>query len=112
MANSQPVRKSTGKLKRATIGDWVVVFIMLLLIAACILPLITVVAVSLSDATYIMRREVTFIPRGFHTEAYQTVLNDARFMRSLLFTAVITVIAVVVNLTMTVLCAYLSHMSP
>ena len=106
MENNQPIRKSTGKLKRATIGDWVVVFIMLVLIAACLLPLITVVAVSFSDTTYIMRREVTFIPRGFHTEAYQMVLSDARFMRSLVFTAVITVIAVVVNLAMTVLCAY------
>ena len=106
MDSKRNVRKSTGKLKRSTIGDWVIVFFMLVLIATCVLPLLTVVAVSFSDSTYIMRREVTFIPRGFHTDAYRNVLNDDRFMRSLVVTAVVTTVAVVVNLAMTVLCAY------
>ena len=106
MDDNNQVRQNTGKLKRATFGDWVIVFFMLILIASCVLPLLTVVAVSFSDSTYIMRREVTFIPRGFHTDAYRNVLSDARFMRSLAVTAVVTFIAVVVNLAMTILCAY------
>jgi len=97
---------STGKLKRATIGDWVIVVILSLLIISCILPIMTVVATSLSDPTAIMRRDVTFLPVGFQTQAYSDVLNDSRFMRSLIWTAIVTLIAVVANLTMTVLCAY------
>ena len=101
-----PVMKSTGKLKRATVGDWVIVAFMIILILSCLLPVITVVATSFSTPAYIIRREVTFIPRGFQTEAYMDVLNDSRFMWSLAWTAIITGIAVVVNLIMTILCAY------
>jgi len=97
---------STGKLKRATAGDWVVVVILSLLIISCILPILVVVSTSFSDPTAIMRREVTFLPVGFQTQAYADVLNDSRFMRSLWVTALMTLIAVVVNLTMTILCAY------
>jgi len=104
--SAKTVRLSTGRLKRATIGDWIIVFIMILLIVSCILPIMTVVARSFSDPTAIMRRDVTFLPIGFHTSAYMDVLGDTRFMRSLSWTAIVTGIAVVANLTMTILCAY------
>jgi len=98
------VRKS--RLKRATIGDWVVVLIMCVLILACLLPVLTVVATSFSDASSIIRREVYFWPRGFHTYAYQDVLNDGRFMWALAWTGILTGIVIIVNLFMTILCAY------
>ena len=95
-----------NKLKRPTIGDWAIVFFMILLILTCILPVMTVVATSMSDTTAIIRREVVFLPIGAHLDAYRDVLGDQRFMRSLSWTAFITVIAVIANLIMTVLCAY------
>ena len=95
-----------GTLKKPTIGDWVIVAFMLLLIAACILPLMTVIATSLSDPTAVMRRDVTFLPVGLQFDAYRDVLSDARFMRSLGWTGFITFVAVIANLAMTVLCAY------
>jgi len=95
-----------SRLKRPTIGDWVVVFIMLVLIATCILPVISVVATSFSDPMAIMRRDVSFIPVDFHTSAYLDVFGDSRFMWSLVWTGILTAIVVVTNLTMTVLCAY------
>jgi len=97
-------RKS--RLGRATVGDWVIVALMLVLIAACLLPVLNVVAVSFSDQEAIMRREVAFVPIGFQTDAYRDVLNTERFIRSMVWTAALTGIAVVVNLFMTTLCAY------
>ena len=99
-------RQNTGRLKRATVGDWVIVAIMGLLIIACLLPVITVVATSLSSPEAVMRRDVTFLPIDMHFDAYMSVISDSRFMRSVGWTAIITVIAVVVNLAMTILCAY------
>ena len=100
------MNKNRSRLKRATFGDWVIVAIMLLLIATCILPVMTVVATSFSGAGAIMRREVVFLPVDFHTGAYADVLGDSRFMWSLAWTAILTCIVVVVNLTMTILIAY------
>jgi len=93
-------------LKRITIGDIVIIIFMLLLIAVCILPLMNVLAIGFSDPGAIMRRDVSFWPIGFNLEAYTTVLTDTRFMRSLGWTAILTGIVVIVNLAMTVLCAY------
>ena len=125
-----------SKLKRATIGDWIIVAIMAILILTCILPIMSVVATALSEPRAINRREVTFLPLrmelfdsetgaildpetdagtpnatwrarlGIQTEAFGNVLNDTRFTRSLLWTAVLTFIVVIVNLAMTILCAY------
>ena len=129
-------RKSTGKLKRSTYGDWIIVAVMILLIITCILPILSVVAVGLSDPRAVNRREVTFLPLrmelvdsntgalldpetdagvagavwrprlGFQAEAFGNVLTDNRFMRSLAWTAILTFIVVVMNLAMTILCAY------
>jgi len=104
LTRTTTVRKS--RLKRATVGDWVVVFMMIVLILTCILPVMTVVATSFSDASAIIRRDVTFWPRGFHVDAYRDVLSDGRFMWSLAWTAILTGIVIVVNLFMTILCAY------
>ena len=100
------MKKRKSRLKRATFGDWVIVGIMLLLIISCLLPVLTVVATSFSSPGAIMRREVVFWPVDFHTGAFADVLGDARFMRSLGWTAILTVITVVVNLIMTILLAY------
>ncbi|MCL1936589.1 MAG: carbohydrate ABC transporter permease [Defluviitaleaceae bacterium] len=100
------------KLKRLNIGDYIIIFIMVVLILLCILPILNVVAVSFSDPSAIMRREVSFLPVGFQAGAYRDVLNDTRFMWSLTWTAILTIIVIVVNLFMTILCAYpLTYMS-
>ncbi|MCL1925181.1 MAG: carbohydrate ABC transporter permease [Defluviitaleaceae bacterium] len=93
-------------IKKTTFGDYVIITLMVLLILVCILPVMNVISIALSDAGAIMRREVAFLPVGFNIDTFTTVLGDARFMRSLTWTAVLTAIVVVVNLTMTILCAY------
>ena len=95
-----------GRLGRATVGDWVIVFFMLLLIATCLLPMLSVVATSFSSPDAIMRRQVAFLPVDFQINAYIDVLGTQRFMRSMAWTGILTAIVVVVNLTMTTLAAY------
>ncbi|MCL1991248.1 MAG: carbohydrate ABC transporter permease [Defluviitaleaceae bacterium] len=92
--------------KRITFGDVVIIAVMLILAALCVLPLLNVIATSLSSPGAIMRREITIFPVEFHTGAYADILGDARFLRSMVWTAILTVIVVVVNLVMTVLAAY------
>ncbi|MCL2364899.1 MAG: carbohydrate ABC transporter permease [Defluviitaleaceae bacterium] len=120
--------KPTRKLKGAKIGDWIIVLIMLGLIALCVLPVLTVVASSLSDPGAIVRQRVSFIPRlenvtesidaagyvvmdrtfpiGVHFEAYTDILGNSNFMRSLAWTAILTLISTLFSLAMTVMCAY------
>ena len=94
------------KSKSTKAGDLIVVFICLILIFICLLPMLNVLARSLSDAQYLIRNEVLLWPKGTNVEAYKTVLNNARYVHSLWYTALLTVGCTLLSLFMTVICAY------
>ena len=87
-------------------GDWFIVFLCVLIVLACILPLMHVFAQSLSEPLAIINRQVSFFPMGWTLESYQFVFRDPSFTRSMIWTAILTGICVAVSLTMTILCAY------
>ena len=94
------------KSKSTKAGDLIVVFVCLVLIFICLLPMLNVLARSLSDAQYLIRNEVLLWPKGTNVEAYKTVLNNARYVHSLWYTALLTVGCTLLSLFMTVICAY------
>ena len=94
------------KSKSTKIGDLVIVFICIILIFICLVPMLNVLARSLSDAKYLIRNEVLLWPKGTNIEAYKTVLNNERYVHSLWYTALLTVGCTVLSLFMTVICAY------
>ncbi|HEY8391740.1 MAG TPA: carbohydrate ABC transporter permease [Capillibacterium sp.] len=94
------------KTRKSKAGDLFVAFLCLLLILACLLPMLNIAARSLSSPQALIRNEVTIWPKGFNIEAYKAVLNDSKYTWSLVWTAIITVIGVIISMTMTTLCAY------
>ena len=94
------------KSKSTKLGDLIVVFVCIILIFICLLPMLNVLARSLSDAQYLIRNEVLLWPKGVNIEAYKTVLNNERYVHSLWFTALLTVVCTLLSLFMTVICAY------
>ncbi|NLL07750.1 MAG: carbohydrate ABC transporter permease [Firmicutes bacterium] len=72
----------------------------------CLLPMLNVLARSLSSTEAIIRNEVLLWPKGLNIEAYRFVLTDSKYTWSLAWTAILTVICVFVSMTMTILCAY------
>lgn len=94
------------KSRTTKVGDWVIVCICILLILICLLPVLNILARSLSSATALIRNEVTIWPVGLNLDAYETVLKDAKYTWSLAWTAILTVICTVVSMVMTVICAY------
>lgn len=94
------------KAKNSKIGDAVITFICFLLILACLLPMLNILARSLSSSEAIIRNEVTLWPKGLNLEAYRFVLSDSRYTWSLIWTAILTVICTIVAMVMTIICAY------
>ena len=94
------------KSKSTKFGDIIIVIVCLILIFICLLPMLNVLARSLSDTQYLIRNEVTLIPKGLNFEAYKTVLKNERFVHSLWYTALLTVGCTLLSLFMTVICAY------
>lgn len=94
------------KSKTTKIGDWIIAFICLLVILICLLPMLNILARSLSSKDALIRNEVMLWPKEFSFDAYRLVLSDMRYVWSLAWTAILTVICTIVSLFMTTLCAY------
>ena len=94
------------KSKGAMIADLVIVAVCCLLIFVCLVPMLNVLARSLSSTEYLIRNEVLLWPKGFTLEAYTTVLKDAKYTNSLIFTAWLTVVCTLLSMAMTIMCAF------
>lgn len=94
------------KSRSTKLGDWIIAFICFLIILVCLLPLLNVLARSLSSADALIKNKVLLWPVDFNFEAYQKVLGDSKYVWSLAWTAILTVICTVVSMIMTTLCAY------
>lgn len=92
--------------KKAKVGDWFFVIICILVSICCLVPMINLLARSLSGTDFLIRREVYLIPKGINFDAYMTVLSDPKYIRSFIWTVLLTVVCTFVSLTMTTLCAY------
>ena len=94
------------KSTSAKIGDMAFVFLCVLIGAICLLPMIHLLAKSLSGTDYLVRHEVSLWPKGLNFDAYATVLKDPKYIQAFFWTVFLTVVCTLLSLTMTVLCAY------
>jgi len=94
------------KSKNTKIGDWIIALFCLLFVLACLLPVMNILARSLSSAESLIKNEVLLLPKGLNWDAYSTILGDSKYTWSLLWTAILTVVATVWSMFMTIMCAY------
>lgn len=94
------------KAKKMKFGDWVFVFICVIICAICLIPMLNLLARSLSSTEYLIRHEVYLLPKGFNLDAYTNILKDLKYVKSFFWTVLLTAICTVVSLVMTTLCSY------
>lgn len=94
------------KSTSAKIGDWIFIIICVLISIICVVPMLNLLAKSLSSTDYLIKNAVTLWPKGFNVDAYKTVLSDPKYIRAFFWTVFLTVVCTFVSLTMTMLCAY------
>ena len=91
---------------KTKIGDWVIVFICVLIALICLLPMVNLLARSLSGTDYLLRHEVYLIPKGLNIDSYVTVLKDPKYIKSFVWTVMLTAVCTILSLTMSTLCAF------
>jgi len=101
-----PNKQAKSQLKRARYGDYIIAFVCLLVILLCIMPMVTLLARSLSSKGALQRGEVKLWPVEFTTEAYSSVFKNPDYTRSLGWTAILTVMCTVLSMFLTIICAY------
>ena len=92
-SGNKQVRESGGMIRSGAtrVGDWVIALVCFIVMFVCLLPMLNVLARSLSSAESLMRNEVFLWPKGWNLVAYQTILGNAKYIHSLWFTAILTV---------------------
>ncbi|NOU76912.1 ABC transporter permease subunit [Paenibacillus sp. LMG 31458] len=81
------------------------VFLALFGISA-LLPLINILAVSLSDSSAIISGKVSIWPIGWNIEAYRQLIEGTRIIHALKNSIIITVVGVALSMLFTILAAY------
>ena len=94
------------KSKSTRLGDWIFAIISFIVMFICLVPMLNVLARSLSSAEYLIRNEVVLWPKGWNLDAYSTVLSDAKYVHSLWYTGLLTLCCTLLSLAMTIMCAY------
>ena len=94
------------KSKSAKFGDWIFVLICVLVSIVCLLPMLNLLARSLSSSEFLIKREVYLWPKGWSVSAYSMVLGDIKYIKAFFWTVFLTIVGTVFSLTMTTLCAY------
>lgn len=106
MQEKQETMAVSTTRKKTSVGQFVLVVVMLLFVLVCTMPFVNVIAVSLSSKSAILRGSVLFWPVEFSTKAYKAIFNDQSMFRSLLFTVNITVTYTVLSMMLTILLAF------
>lgn len=94
------------KSKKRKTEDLCIAAVCFIFILICLMPLINILARSLSSTQALINNRVSFLPVETTFESYYYVLKDSAFVRSLGWTAFLTVVCTIVSLVMTILCSY------
>lgn len=92
--------------KADRVWDWVFVLFCIIVGIICVVPMLNLLAKSLSNTDFLVRNEVYLWPKGTNFNAYATVLKDAKYIRAFFWSVLLTLICTIVSLVMTTLCAY------
>ena len=80
--------------------------IVFLLGLSCLLPLLNIVAISFSGSAAVSANRVGVIPVDFTLTAYNKILSDGQFWRSFVISVIRVILALALNLAVTVPMAY------
>ena len=71
-----------------------------------LMPMVNVLASSLSTSEHLIRNDVSLWPKGWNLDAYKAVLGNSKYIWSIGWTAILTVVCTVLSLTLTICTAF------
>ncbi|SFK61694.1 putative aldouronate transport system permease protein [Lachnospiraceae bacterium KH1T2] len=94
------------KSKSTFVGDMVFAVVCVIISLMCLIPMINLLARSLSGTDFLVKHQVYLLPKGLNFDAYTTVLGDPKYLKAFVWTLFLTLVSTLISLTMTTLCAY------
>ncbi|MBM7582059.1 putative aldouronate transport system permease protein [Caldicoprobacter guelmensis] len=91
---------------RSKIFDMVLNILIFIAVLVCLIPILHVASISLSSNSAILAGRVYIWPVELNVDSYKVVFADKTMIKSLVFTAKLTVVYTLLSMLMTVLAAY------
>ncbi|MDO5422570.1 MAG: carbohydrate ABC transporter permease [Eubacteriales bacterium] len=93
-------------MKKSKAFDRVLILVLAVLALITLYPFYNVLIVSLSNTQSVAKHTPYLLPYAFDLTGYKTILMDADFRNALLVSVFVTVVGVVLNLTLSLVAAY------
>lgn len=100
--------KATGLRRTFVILNYIFCLFAALL---CLMPLIHILAISFSSKAAIISGQISFLPVGFTLNNYSYVINDMKFFTAFFISVERVILALAIQMPLTVLAAYPISMS-
>ena len=95
-----------NRKRRYDVWDVLINILIITASLACLLPLVHILAKSLSTDAYVLANKVILWPKGFTIEAYSKVFADSSILRSLYVSVVVTILFTIIGMIVTICGAY------
>ena len=86
------INDGSHAIRKFSIGDFIIIFVLVLLCLTCILPFIHLAAKSISSNTAVMQKSVVLWPKGINFDAYTSIFQDGTLVHSFLYSVEVVVI--------------------
>lgn len=107
VTNVKAANTSQSAKGRRYLGSEIVFNVILtIFVILCVVPVIHVVALSMSERNAVLAGQVTLWPKGWDFNAYRSVFFDASMQRSMIFSIILTVVYTVMAMVCSILVAY------
>ncbi len=100
------INDGSHAIRKFTIGDFLIIFILVVLCATCVLPFVHLAAKSVSSNTAVMQKAVVLWPIGFNLDAYSSIFQDGTLVHSFLYSVEVVVIFTVLGMIVCTCAAY------
>lgn len=91
---------------RSKVRTTIIYVIVLLLGLSCLLPLLNILAISLSGSAAVSANRVGVLPVDFTLTAYNKIVSDGQFWHSFMISVIRVILALALNLAVTIPMAY------
>ena len=100
------INDGSHAIRRFTVGDFLIMFILVVLCLTCVLPFVHLAAKSVSSNTAVLQKSVVLWPKGFNLDAYSSIFQDGTLVHSFLYSVKVVVIFTALGMIVCTCAAY------
>ena len=100
------INDGSHAIRKFSIGDAIIIAVLVVLCLTCILPFIHLAAKSISSNTAVMQKSVVLWPKGVNFDAYNTIFQDGTLVHSFLYSVEVVAIFTVMGMIVCTCAAY------